>query len=50
MKIYITMDVDEEFADPSHEMGVTEEGYTAIVNALMGIGDDVDVHRDVPGD
>lgn len=48
MKIYITMEVDDEYADPTHEMGVTEAGYEAIVHALMGIGDDIDVHRGAP--
>ena len=44
-KIYIVMEVDDEYADPTHEMGVTEAGYEAIVHALMGIGDDIDIKR-----
>jgi hypothetical protein len=45
MKIIITMDVDDEYADSTHEMGVTSEGYEAIMHALMGIGDDIDVTK-----
>ena len=48
MKIYITMEIDNVYADPGHEMGVTDDGYMRIVNALMGLGDDIDVHREVP--
>jgi hypothetical protein len=48
VKIYIIMDVEDEYADPSHEMGVTEEGYEAILSALIGIGDDIDVFRSAP--
>jgi hypothetical protein len=45
VKITITMDVDDEYADPGHEMGVTEEGYVLIVNRLSSVGDDIDVKR-----
>jgi hypothetical protein len=50
MKIYIIMDVEAEYADPDHPMGVTNEGYEAIVDALISIGGDIDVRRDVPSD
>lgn len=44
MKIIITCDIDDEFADPDHEMGVTEAGYLAISDALMAVGaDDIDI-------
>lgn len=45
MKIHITMDVDEEYADPDHEFGVTEEAYVDIISALSAFGDDIEVHR-----
>lgn len=45
-RVVITMEIDEEYADPDHEMGVTEEGYTALVRALAGFGDDVEVSRE----
>jgi len=48
MKIYIAMEVDDEIADPTHEMGVTSEGYEAIVHALMGLGDDIDITKEAP--
>ena len=46
MKVYIAMEIEDSYADPAHEMGVTNEGYEAIVDALLGIGDDIDVRRD----
>lgn len=44
-KVTITLEIDDEYADESHEMGVTEEGYMTIMAALSGIGDDIDVRR-----
>lgn len=34
-KVRIEIEVDDEYADPAHEMGVTNEGYERIVDALM---------------
>lgn len=45
MKIIITMDVDDSYADPAHPMGVTEEGYDKINDALADLGTDIDVAR-----
>lgn len=45
MKITITGDVDDDYADPDHEMGVTNEGYEAILGGLSGILDDIDIKR-----
>lgn len=43
-KIIITMDIPSEYADPDHKMGVTEEGYNAIADALIEVGGtDIDV-------
>jgi hypothetical protein len=47
MKISITMDIDPAYADSGHEMGVTEEGYDAICEALSSLGDDISVTADV---
>lgn len=43
--ITVIMRIPDEIADPSHEMGVTDAGYVEIVEALMGIGEDIDVRR-----
>lgn len=45
MKVRITIDIDDQYADPAHPMGVTDEGYTRIVDTLSWLGDDVDVER-----
>lgn len=45
MKIQVTFEMDEgdEYADPEHEMGVTNEGYEFIMSVVPGY--DVDVKR-----
>lgn len=43
MKIVITMDVDDGWADPEHSTGVTEEGFIAIRDALDHLGTDIDI-------
>jgi hypothetical protein len=40
------MDIADEYADPDHDMGITEEAYEQITDALMGFGDDVDIRKD----
>lgn len=45
MKIIISMDIDPEYADPGHKMGVTEQGYELISAALDPLGTDIDVRR-----
>jgi hypothetical protein len=45
-KIRITMTVDPEYADEGHAMGVTEEGYNVINDALGQVGTDIDVTKD----
>lgn len=47
MRICITMDIDPEYADAGHEMGVTEEGYDAICDRLGYLGSDISVTADV---
>lgn len=42
-RITITMDVDDDFSDPDHAMGVTNEGYEKINAALAPYGDDIDI-------
>jgi hypothetical protein len=44
-KIVITMEVDDDYADPDHEMGVTNEGYEEIIRRLSAVGYDIDVER-----
>ncbi|HEX4715288.1 MAG TPA: hypothetical protein VH164_10205 [Ktedonobacteraceae bacterium] len=44
-KIRITMEVDEEIADPNHEMGITEQGYLQISDALTDFGQDIDIQK-----
>lgn len=48
MKIQITMNLDDVYADPGHEMGITEEGYDAINEALGELGTDIDVRKATP--
>ena len=45
MKIIITIDLDDDFADPDHQMEITEEGYQLITDALGDLGSDIDVRR-----
>lgn len=45
-KVIITMEIDDEYADPDHEMGVTNEGYELLVSRLGALGTDVEVERD----
>jgi hypothetical protein len=44
-KIRITMEIAEEYSDPDHEMGVTEQAYEEISDALMSYGDDIDIQK-----
>jgi hypothetical protein len=46
MKIRIVMDIDDSYADPGHDMGVTEEGYLGITDALADYGDNVEIGRE----
>ena len=43
MKIVITMDVDPQYSDAGHAMGVTEEGYERLCAALGELGTDIGV-------
>ena len=43
-KIVITMDVDSEYADPGHPMGLTAAGYEAIAGVLAVFGDNIDIN------
>jgi hypothetical protein len=46
VKIVITMDVDPQYADAAHAMGVTEEGYDLLCGALAELGSDIGVTKD----
>jgi len=45
MKISITMDLDDELADPGHSMGITEEAHERLQEALGEFGTDIIVNR-----
>lgn len=45
MRIIITMDLDDDYADPHHEMGVTEEGYEEIIDAIGHLGTDIAIRK-----
>ena len=46
MKIRITMNVDPGYADAGHPMGVTEDGYNAICDALAYLGENIEVEAE----
>lgn len=39
------MDLDDEYADPGHQMGVTSQGYEQLCDALAEFGTNIDVTR-----
>lgn len=45
MKVRITLDLDPEWVDESHPMGITEAGYLRLSSVLAEFGTDVDVER-----
>jgi hypothetical protein len=45
MKLTITMDVYEDYADPTHEIGLSEYGFQRMFEALIPFGDDVQFSR-----
>lgn len=45
MKIYITLEVDDEIADPDDETGVTSEAFDRLFDALMHFGTEIDINR-----
>jgi hypothetical protein len=45
MKIKITMDLEDEYADPNDPMGVTEEAYLEISSSLSSYGDDIQFEK-----
>lgn len=36
-EVQITIEVADEFADPDHDTGLTEAGFIAVSDALMGV-------------
>ena len=44
-KITITMDLDPEWAEPDHPMGITEEGFLRLTDVLAKFGSDIDVRQ-----
>lgn len=45
-KIKITMELDDDFADPDHPTGVTEEASESITDALNSFGFDIDIEKE----
>jgi len=41
VKVQITLDVDDQFADPDHEFGLTDEAWLEITEFLGNFGEDV---------
>lgn len=46
MRIWITMELDDEFADPEHESGVKEGAHLSITTWLASYGDDIDIVKE----
>lgn len=46
MRIWITMELDDEFADPEHESGVKEGAHLSITTWLGSYGDDIDIVKE----
>ena len=44
-KISITLELDPEYADDAHPMGVTEAGHDMIHDLLGGVGSDIEITR-----
>lgn len=40
-RITITIDIDDEYADPAHDMGVTNDAYDMLLAMLAPYGDDI---------
>lgn len=45
VKITITMDLDDGYAEPDHKMGISEAGFTALLDALDRFGTNIDVAK-----
>ena len=45
MRVTITLEIADEFADSDHETGVTNDGFERIFGALSAVGDDIQVKR-----
>ena len=45
MKIQITLDVDDEIADPADDTGLTEEGHDEVFEAVAQFGSNVEIKR-----
>lgn len=46
MKIIIEMNLDDEYSDPNHSTGLTENGYDMLVDMLSRMGENIDVKKD----
>lgn len=46
MKIKIVMEVEDEFADPEHDTGLTNAGWELMFRGLSHLGYDIEVERE----
>lgn len=44
-KIRIELEIAAEYADPTHDTGVTAEGWDELHDALSGLGDDIEITK-----
>lgn len=47
-KVIITMDVDPEYAEDDHPMGVTEAGHDMLHDLLGTMGSDIEITKAEP--
>lgn len=45
MKIVISMDLDDGYADPDHPMGITEDAYMQLAERLSDMGTDINISK-----
>lgn len=45
MKIKITLELDEDHADPQDSTGLSEQSYEALVDALNSFGEDIEITK-----
>lgn len=46
MRILINMELDSIYADPDHQMGITESGYEMLCDLLGNMGTNIEVNKD----
>lgn len=46
MKVQITITPSPEYEDPDNFTGLTSEGFDVVMDALMGIAEDIDIRKE----